>query len=282
MDVVLTGEVADELRRREGRAFEEGAAAYDSAMAEGGRAARAELLDLADLSPGLSLLDVCSGPGWLAIDGAATCAGGRAVGVDLSSQMVALARGNATAAGAPDVEFVVMDAQHLEFSEATFDRVVCGLGLMHAPDPVAALTEMARVTRPGGRVALSVWGGAAETYFGVLAAALRAGAGGRAPLDYGYVTRLGEQGVLERLLTAAGWMQPTLRQVEGFTGVAPSAELVWAGVTAGGTTFATLVADLSEVDRAAVRDEFIERCERFRQPDGLHLPAVQVHVTATR
>ena len=45
MDVVLTGEIADELRRRESRAFEEGAAAYSTSMVEGGRAARDELLE---------------------------------------------------------------------------------------------------------------------------------------------------------------------------------------------------------------------------------------------
>src|SRR3954452_5217007 len=282
MDVVLTGEIADELRRRESRAFEDGSAAYNASMAEGGRAARDELLALAELGSGLSLLDVCTGPGWLAIDGAAVCTGGRVVGIDLSSAMISLARGNAAEAGADGVEFMVMDAQQLEFADAMFDRVVCGLGLMHAPDPGAALTEMARVTRSGARVALSVWGSAEETFFGTLAAALRAGAGERLPLDYGYVTRLGEPGVLERLLTDAGWAQPAVRRLEGFGGIAPSAEVIWAGVTAGGTTFATIVADLSDADRQRVKDEFVQRCEAFRQSDGLHVPAVQVLATATR
>jgi demethylmenaquinone methyltransferase/2-methoxy-6-polyprenyl-1,4-benzoquinol methylase len=124
-------------------------------MAEGGRAARDELLALAELGPGLSLLDVCTGPGWLAIGGAAVCTGGRVVGIDLSSTMISLAGGNAAEAGADGVEFMVMDAQ-LEFADAMFDRVACGLGLMHAPDPAAALAEMARVTRLGARVAVSV------------------------------------------------------------------------------------------------------------------------------
>jgi len=240
------------------------------------------LLELAELGQGLSLLDVCTGPGWLAIDGAAVCTGGRVVGIDLSSQMVALARSNAADADASDVEFAVMDAQELEFADAMFDRVVCGLGLMHAPDPRAAVAEMARVSRPSGRVALSVWAGADETFFGALAAALRVGAGGRLPLDHGYVTRLGEPGVLEQLLTEAGWTQPILRRFEGFAGVVASAEIIWAGVTAGGTTFATLVADLSDDDRQQVHDEFMERCEVFRQPDGLHIPAVQILATAIR
>lgn len=280
VDVVLTGEVADELRRREFRAFEEGAAAYNANMAEAGRAAREQLLECAELGPGLSLLDVCTGPGWLAIDGAAVCTGGRVVGIDLSSQMVALARSNAATAGVEGVEFAVMDAQALDFADSTFDRVVCGLGLMHAPDPRAALAEMARVSRPGARVALSVWASADETFFGTLATALRVVAGDRLSLDYGYVTRLGEPGVLEQLLTDTGWTQPILRRFEG-GGVVPSAEIVWSGVTAG-TTFATLVADLPDTDRQRVHDEFVERCERFRQPDGVHVRGVQILATAIR
>ena len=70
VDTVLTGEAAADLRRREYRAFEDGAAQYNANMADVGRAARSKLLDLAELDDGLSLLDVCTGPGWLAIDGA--------------------------------------------------------------------------------------------------------------------------------------------------------------------------------------------------------------------
>ena len=129
---------------------------------------------------------------------------------------------------------------------------------------------------------MSVCGSAEETFFGTLAAALRVGAGDRLPLDYGYVTRLGEPGVLEDVLADAGWAQPAVRRFEGFGGIAPSAEVIWAGVTSGGTTFATIVADLSDADRQRVKDEFLQRCEAFRQSDGLRVPAVQVLATATR
>ena len=121
------------------------------------------------------------------------CSGGRVVGIDLSSQIISLARSNAAEAGADDVEIAVMDAQHLEFADEMFDRVVCGLGLMHAPDRGRRLRRWPRL-RPGARVALSVWGSADQTFFGTPAAALRVGAGDRLPLDYGYVTRLGEPG----------------------------------------------------------------------------------------
>ena len=280
VDVVLTGEVASDLRRREFKAFEETAAAYSRNMAEVGRAARTRLLELAELGEGLSLLDVCTGPGWLAIDGAAACPGGRVVGVDLSSAMITEARSNAAAAGRGDIEFAVMDAEALQLADASFDRITCGLGLMHAPNPRAALAEMARVARPGARLALSVWGGAHETMFGTLAAALRAVAGDRLLLDYGYVTRLGEAGVLDALLAETGWRPAGLERFDSGA-VLPDAGLVWAGMSAG-TTFGTLVADLPPADREQARQEFVERCEAFRQADGLHIPAVQLLVTAAR
>ena len=58
VDTVLTGEAAADLRRREYRAFEDGAAQYNANMADVGRAARSKLLDLAELDDGLSLLEI--------------------------------------------------------------------------------------------------------------------------------------------------------------------------------------------------------------------------------
>jgi SAM-dependent methyltransferase len=51
-----------------------------------------------------------------------------------------------------------MDAEALDFAEENFDAVLCALGLMYVPDPVAALREMYRVVKPGGRVVAAVWG----------------------------------------------------------------------------------------------------------------------------
>jgi SAM-dependent methyltransferase len=279
-DIVISGDAAVDLRRREFEAFERTAAAYSANMAQTGRPGRTRLLTLAELGPELSLLDVCTGPGWLAIDGAAACPGGRAVGVDLSSAMIEQARANAVTAGRNDVEFAVMDAQALDLPDASFDRVVCGLGLMHAPDPRAALKEMARVARPGARLAASVWAGASETIMGTMAEALRAVAGDRLLLDYSYVTRLGEAGVLERVLGETGWQPAGIERFES-GGVIPDAQIIWAAF-AQGTTYGTLVADLPPDDRERVRLELAARCEVFRRPDGLHIPAVQLLATATR
>ncbi len=74
-------------------------------------------------------------------------------GIELSPVMLAGARQRATGLGR-DVTLLEGDAEHLPFSDAAFDTVVCALGLCTIPSPVTALAEMRRVLRPGGRLLL--------------------------------------------------------------------------------------------------------------------------------
>jgi ubiquinone/menaquinone biosynthesis C-methylase UbiE len=114
----------------------------------------AALLDAAALAPGLCMLDLASGPGVLA-----RSASGRigAAGLMIASD---ISQGQLTCC--PDLPRVAADGEALPFADASFDRVLCGLGLMFFPDAEAALHEMRRVLRAQGRLALSVWGPANE------------------------------------------------------------------------------------------------------------------------
>ena len=105
------------------------------------------------LRPGLDLLDVGCGPGTLTVDLARRVAPGRAVGLDRSSEVVDEARRHAESAGVA-VELVPGDVYALDFPDASFDVVQAHQVLQHLTDPVAALREMRRVTRPGGLVAV--------------------------------------------------------------------------------------------------------------------------------
>lgn len=114
----------------------------------------AALLDAADLEPGLRVLDLASGPGLLASAARVTVGGhGLAVASDISTSQLACC---------PDLPRVAADGEALPFTVASFDRVLCGLGLMFFPDDQAALCEMHRVLRPNGMLALSVWGRAED------------------------------------------------------------------------------------------------------------------------
>jgi ubiquinone/menaquinone biosynthesis C-methylase UbiE len=105
-----------------------------------------------DLRPGDSVLDLGCGPGTWTFDvEAAVGASGRVVGVDRSEAMISEARTRA-AARASAAEFHVGDARHLDLACDTFDVTTASLLLIHIDDVAAAVREMVRVTKPGGRV----------------------------------------------------------------------------------------------------------------------------------
>ena len=97
--------------------------------------------------PGDAVLDACCGTGDLAI--ACARAGGRVTGLDFSERMLERARRKA-----PEVEWVSGDLLALPFTDATFDVATVGFGVRNVESLDAALAELRRVLRPGGRVAI--------------------------------------------------------------------------------------------------------------------------------
>jgi ubiquinone/menaquinone biosynthesis C-methylase UbiE len=105
----------------------------------------------ADIHPGMTLLDIATGPGALAI--AAARAGARVTAIDFAPAMIE--RLNARAAGL-GISAQVMDGQALALPDAQFDRACSVFGIPLFPDWRRGLSEMARVLRPGGRAVLGV------------------------------------------------------------------------------------------------------------------------------
>jgi len=106
--------------------------------------------ELLDLRPGDSVLDVgCGTGGDVAALSRIVGPAGRAAGVDKSARSISLARER----GDENSDFTVADADELPFDDATFDACRTERTLQHARRPRRALMEMARVTRPGGRIA---------------------------------------------------------------------------------------------------------------------------------
>ena len=123
---------------------------YEREMAAVTRQSALELLGAGAVGPGSRVLDVACGPGFLAA--AAAERGASAVGIDFSRAQVATARRLV-----PEVRFEVADAAQLPFGAASFDAVLCGFGMLHLPDPLAAAREARRVLVSGGWFAYTVW-----------------------------------------------------------------------------------------------------------------------------
>jgi SAM-dependent methyltransferase len=112
------------------------------------------LCESADLQAGWRVLDVATGSGNAAL--AAARRGCEVVGIDYVPTL--LQRGRIRAAAEQlDVRFVEGDAEDLRFPDASFDAVISIYGVMFAPDHRRAAAELARVCRPGGRIALASW-----------------------------------------------------------------------------------------------------------------------------
>ena len=114
------------------------------------------LLHAANVSAATHLLDVATGPGFVA--GAAAAFGADVIGLDFSQAMIAEARRRH-----PSIAFQEGDAAALPFDASSFDAVVMNFGLLHLARPDAAIAEAHRVLRRGGRYALTVWAAPEQT-----------------------------------------------------------------------------------------------------------------------
>lgn len=115
------------------------------------------VIDAAGIHPGQKVLDVACGTGVLAREAARrTGPAGSVAGVDLNPGMLAVAARTA-AAVSPAIEWREANVESLPYADDTFDAVVSQFGLMFFGDRPAALREMCRVLKPGGRLAVAVW-----------------------------------------------------------------------------------------------------------------------------
>jgi SAM-dependent methyltransferase len=116
-----------------------------------------KLMAALDIHQRSAVLDVGCGTGAMTLQIGRLASEGAVLGVDLSSQMLAIARARAAEQGLERVEFEQADAQVHRFEPASFDLVVSNCGAMFFADPVAAFSNLLRALRPHGSIALLVW-----------------------------------------------------------------------------------------------------------------------------
>jgi len=249
---------------------------YDAAFARVTSQAIGPLLDAVDLRNGARMLDVASGPGYVAAAAAARGAG--VVGVDFSAPMVARAR-----MIYPTVEFQEGDAEAISFPDGTFDAVVMNFGMLHLARPERAMTQAARVLKPGGCFAFTVWAKPEEAVgFGIILKAIQSHGNPAVQLPQGpSFFRFSDPPECDRTLREAGFLNVTVTSVPQVWRFNAPDELFDAIYNGGVRIKAILRAQSSEA-LEAIRTAAREAVKNFIRHGVVELPMPAILASAVK
>jgi ubiquinone/menaquinone biosynthesis C-methylase UbiE len=226
------------------------------------------LLRMAALQPGERVLDLACGTGLVTFRAAAAVgSSGQVLGTDISDAMVESCRHAAAQRGIANARFERMEAEKLSVPGASFDVVLCALGMMYVTDFAGSMREMLRVTAPGGRAVSAVWGkrdrcGWAEIF----------------PI----VERRVQSDVCPMFFQlGTGDMQAKLFQQVGFTGVKSerittileyqNGEEACTAAFAGGPV-AMAYSRFDDATRASAHADYLQSIAAFQRGDGYAVP----------
>lgn len=232
------------------------------------------LVRMAGLEPGQRILDVATGRGAVLCPAAARVGPqGEVIGIDLAEAMVLLASEAAAERGLV-VRVRTMDAERLTFADHSFDRVLCGFGVMFFPDLARALTEFRRVLKPGGRIGLSSWRDSQSAAIEVVLREL-----GIADLRNSPALRFNTAATLVAPLTAAGFDDIAVMADET-TFLYADAEQYWQN--ARGTGLRQILDAFDAEQARRVKAALADHLQQYRRDDGYHVPAAALIATARR
>jgi ubiquinone/menaquinone biosynthesis C-methylase UbiE len=198
---------------------------------------------------------------------------GRVVGVDLSPEMLVVAKERASSQGITNVAFQVVEDETLSmFQDNTFDSVVCQNGLMFMPDPTKALKAFLRVLKPGGKASVTVWGSPEKapvmmTFFRTMSKHL-SDVRTTPPGTPGGPFGIPSINMLHDYFSKAGFSQFNARTIEFTFAEAKTAEEFWQGMTEVSGLMVILLSKLSDDKKQAIKDDAVRSLSKiFRSGD---------------
>jgi ubiquinone/menaquinone biosynthesis C-methylase UbiE len=257
---------AERFRVFERAGWEGIAAEYHQAFGALTSQAIRPLLDAVRVKRGVKLLDIATGPGYVAA--AAAKRGAIVLGVDFSPAMVAQAQKLH-----PGIDFREGDAEDLPLGNGLFDAAVMNFGILHLARPEQALAEACRVIRAGGRFAFTVWARPEETIgFGIVLRAVEMHGEPRVELPegppfFGY----SDPDECTRGLLVAGFESPTVIRVPQVWRL-PTADSLFEFMKDSTVRTAGLLRAQKPAVLNKIRDAIRAEVEKYRKGDVVELP----------
>jgi ubiquinone/menaquinone biosynthesis C-methylase UbiE len=234
------------------------------------------LLDATEVRAGAKVLDVATGPGYVAAAAAGRSAA--VVGLDFSSAMVAEARRQN-----PRIDFREGNAEELPFADDSFDAVVMNFGLLHLPRPEQAVREARRVLRPKGRFGFTVWAPPERAVgFGLLLRAVQRHGDMSVPLPPGPpFFRFSDPAECVQVLQDAGFESPSVDLIAQVWRL-HSPEVFFEIMLRSTVRMAALLGAQAPQALDAIRDELRNATAALRNGDAIELPMPSVLASATK
>ena len=237
-----------------------------------------DLVRVAALRPGERVLDVACGTGVVArLAAKQVGATGTVAGLDVNPGMLAVAR-SATPPGMP-IEWHQASAEAMQLPDATFDVVLCQMGLQFIPKKHAALSEMRRVLAPGGRLILNL-PGPTPKLFVIMGDELARCISAQAAEFVNQVFSLHDTAEIHKLIDGAGFRDVSVQSDIKSLHLPPPEKFLWLYVYS--TPLADSVAQMNGERRVALERDVVAKWQEFVKDRALMLQVRMVVATARK